>query len=156
MSRYLSVYIKTYNLCNKTKLQHWWPSGELHPTKTPEEQWDVGSVNFIIKLPDSHGYGTIMNVIDSVSKWVHCIPTYITISVEGAARLFYQEVWKHHGLPRAVLLDWGPQFITEFTCKLYHIKKIKLTTLTAYHPQTDGQTKCFNQELKGYLRIFTN
>jgi transposase InsO family protein len=73
------------------------------------------------------------------------------ISAEGAVQLFYQEVWKHHGLPRAVLSDQGPQFIAEFKCELYRILGIKLATSTAYHPQTDGQTECFNQELEGYL-----
>jgi hypothetical protein len=37
MSRYIGVYVKTYNLCNRTNLQHRRPSGELHPTETPEE-----------------------------------------------------------------------------------------------------------------------
>jgi hypothetical protein len=27
---------------------------------------------------------------------------------------------------------------------------------TAYHPQSDGQTKCLNQELEQYIRLFTN
>jgi transposase InsO family protein len=92
-----------------------------------------------------------MSVIDSVSNRVHCIPTHTTISAEGAAQSFYQEVWK-----LAVLLDRGSQFIAEFTHELYRILGIKPATSTAYHPQTDGQTKCFNQELEGYLRIFTN
>jgi hypothetical protein len=26
--------------------------------------------------------------------------------------------------------------------------------LTAYHPQTDGQTKCVNQELEQFVHIF--
>jgi hypothetical protein len=49
-----------------------------------------------------------MNVIDSVSNRVHCIPTHTMISTEGAAQLFFREVWKHHGLPSVVLSDRGP------------------------------------------------
>jgi hypothetical protein len=29
---------------------------------------DVISVDFIVELPESHGYDTIMNVIDSMTK----------------------------------------------------------------------------------------
>jgi transposase InsO family protein len=156
MSRYIGVYVKTCDLCNQTKLQHRRPSGELHPTETPEQRWLVISVNFIVELSESHGYDAIMNVVDSVSKRVHCLPTHTTISAEGAALLYYQEVWKHHGLPQWVLSDQGPQFIARFTCKLYRLLGIKLATLMAYHPQTDGQTEHFNQELEGYLRNFTS
>jgi hypothetical protein len=52
MSRYIGVYVKHCDLCNRTKLQHRWPSGELHLTETPEERWQVISVNFIVELPD--------------------------------------------------------------------------------------------------------
>jgi hypothetical protein len=64
------------------------------------------------------------------------------------ARLYLKEVWKHHRLHRAVLSDRGSQFIAEFTCKVYQQLGIKLATLTAYHPQTDGQTECINQSLR--------
>jgi hypothetical protein len=156
ISRYISVYVKTCDLCNRTKLQHRWPSGELHLTETPEEQWQVISVNFIVELPESHGYDVIMKVVDSVSKWVHCILTHTTISAKGAALLYYWEVWKHHGLSQWVLSDRGSQFIAGFTRELYKLLDIKLTTSMAYHPQPDGQTEHFNQELEGYLRNSTS
>jgi hypothetical protein len=79
----------------------------------------VISVDFIVELLESHGYDAIMNVVDSVSKRVHCILTHTTIGDEGAALLYYREVWKHHVLPQSVLSDRGPQFITGFTHELY-------------------------------------
>ena len=52
--------------------------------------------------------------------------------------------------------DRGPQFVTDFTCELYRILGIKVAASTAYHPQTDGQTECVNQEVEQYIRLFTN
>jgi transposase InsO family protein len=81
---------------------------------------------------------------------------YTTINVEGTALLSPKEVWKHHGTPWAVVSDRGPQFVAAFTRELYKLLGIKLATSTAYHPQTDGQTERVNQELEGYLHIFTS
>jgi transposase InsO family protein len=97
-----------------------------------------------------------MNIVDSVTKHAHFIPTHTTITAEGAARLYLREVWKHHGTLRVVLSDRGLQFTAEFTRELYKLLGIELATSTAYHPQTDGQTEHVNQELEGYLRIFTS
>jgi transposase InsO family protein len=156
MSRYISIYVKTCDLCNRMKLQHRQPFGELHPSETPAAPWDMISVDFIVELPESHGYDAIMNVIDSVTKRVHFIPMQTTITAEGAARLYLREVWKHHGTPQVVLSDRGSQFMARFTHELYKLLGIELATSMAYHSQTDGQTEHINQELKGYLRIFTS
>jgi hypothetical protein len=43
--------------------------------ESPEAPWDVISVDFIVELPESHGYDTIMNVIDSVTKRMLIIQT---------------------------------------------------------------------------------
>ena len=92
-----------------------------------------------------------MNVVDGVTKHAHFIAMHTTITAAGAACLFLREVWKHHGTPRVVVSDRGPQFVADFTHELYRLIGIKLATSTAYHPQTDGQTERVNQELEQSL-----
>jgi len=110
----------------------------------------------VVELPLSSGHDTVMTVVDSVSKRVHFIPTHMTVTAEGAARLFLHQVWKLHGLPKCVILDCRPQFIARFTRELYWLLGIKLASFTAWYPQTDGQTEHVNQELDQYLRLFVN
>ena len=102
-------------------------------------------------LLESHGYDAVMNVVDSMSKMSHFIPTHTTITGLAVARLFLTHVWKLHGLLRQVVSDQGPQFIAEFTWELYRLLGVKLAATTAYHPQGDGQTERVNQELEQYL-----
>jgi hypothetical protein len=89
--------------------------GELHPLETPEAPWDTISVDFIVELPESHGYDAIMCVVDSLTKRAHFIPMHTTLNAEGTTLLFFKEVWKHHGTPQAVVSDRGPQFVATFT-----------------------------------------
>jgi hypothetical protein len=156
MSCYIGIYVKHCDLCNRTKVQCRRPIGELHPSETPEAPWDMISVDFIVELLESHGYDTIMCIVDSLTKHAHFIPTHTTINAGGTALLFLKEVWKHHGTPRVVISNRGPQFVAEFTRELYKLLGIKLAMSTAYHPQMDGQTERVNQVLEGYLRIFTS
>jgi hypothetical protein len=119
MSRYIGIYVKHCDLCNRTKVQRRRPISELHPSETPEAPWDMISIDFIVELPESHGYDTIMCVVNSLTKRTHFIPTHTTINAEGTALLFLKEVWKHHETPRVVVSDRGPQFVTTFTRELY-------------------------------------
>jgi len=113
-------------------------------------------MDFIVELPQSAGHDSIMVVVDSITKRAHFVSTVTTISAAGATHLFLNHVWKHHGLPRRVVSDRGPQFIVEFTQELYRLLGIKLAATTTYHPQGDGQTERVNQELEQYLRLFIN
>jgi len=113
-------------------------------------------MDFIVELPLFSGHNAVMTVVDLVSKRAHFIPTHTTVTAEGAAQLFLHQVWKLHGLPKYVVSDRGPQFVARFTKELYRLLGIKLASSTAWHPQTDGQTECVNQELDQYLWLFVN
>ncbi|GLB45948.1 putative retrotransposable element tf2 155 kda protein type 1-like [Lyophyllum shimeji] len=156
MSRYIGSYTSTCDLCQRTKVRRQLPMGQLHPLPIPEGRWSVVSVDFIVELPEAHSYDAVMVVVDSVGKRAHFIPTHTTCTAMGAANLYRKHVWKLHGLPDAFVSDRGPQFVAEFTRELYRLLGIKLSTSTAYHPQSDGQTERVNQELEQYLRVFCN
>jgi len=156
MSRYVGRYISTCDMCLQTKSFRRPPIGELHPFPIPSAPWDTISVDFIVELPQSAGHDSIIVIVDSVTKRAHFVSTVTMISAARATHLFLNHVWKHHGLPRKVISDRGPQFIAEFTWELYRLFGIKLAATTAYHPQGDGQMERVNQELEQYLRLFTN
>jgi len=73
---------------------------------------------------------------------------------EELAKLFRDHVWKLHGLPESIISDRGVQFTVEMMKKVNDLLDIQTKLLTAYHPQTDGQTERINQELEQYLRVF--
>jgi len=85
---------------------------------------------------------------------VHFIPTTEKTLAEELARLFRDNMWKLHGLPESIILDRGPQFMTELMRELNRMLEIKSKLSMAFHPQIDGQTKRVNQELEQYLRMF--
>jgi len=97
-----------------------------------------------------------MTVVDSISKRVHFVPTHTTVTAEGTARLFLHHIWKLHSLLKHVVSNRGPQFVASFTKELYRLLGIQLSSSTAWHPQTDGQTERVNQELDQFLRLFVN
>ena len=68
MSRYVGQYCKAWDMCLRMKTEKRKPFGELHPLPIPKDRWDVVSVDFVIELPDLHGFNATMVVVDSVSK----------------------------------------------------------------------------------------
>ena len=111
-------------------------------------------MDFITKLPVVVGKDVILVVYNRLSKMTHFVATTEGTSAEGLARLFRDNVWKLHGLPESVVSDRGPQFAAELTKELNWMLGIKTKLLTAFHPQTDGQTEWMNQELEQYLQFF--
>ena len=156
MSRYIGKYVSTCDMCLWTKSTHQLPTGQLHLLPIPDAPWDTISVDFIVELQESNKKDAIMVVVDSVTKQSHFVGTVTTLPGAGTAQLYLQHIWKHHGLPKKVVSDRGPQLVAEFTKELYRILGIKLAATTAYHPQGDGQMERVNQELEQYLCLFTN
>src|SRR5258708_2068994 len=105
----------------------------------------------IRELLDSKGYNAALMVVDHLSKQIHAIPTVTSLDSAGVAWLFLEHVWCHHRLPEEVISNHRPTFVSNFSHDLATLLGVKLTPSTSYHPQTDGQMECVNQEIEVYL-----
>ena len=90
----------------------------MHLDRIPSCCWEVISVDTIRELPESKGYNAILIVVDRLSKHIHAVPTVTTIDSAGVVHLFLKHVWRHPGLPEAVISDRGSTFMSNFSREL--------------------------------------
>ena len=64
------------------------PTEKLRPNKIPERPWQHISVDFIMKLPISKGYDSILVVCNRFSKMSHFVAMTEKTIAEGLAKLF--------------------------------------------------------------------
>ena len=148
MTRNVGKYIEGCDLCQRMKNRTEEPAGKLKLSKVPQKTWTHLIVDFITKLLVVVGKDAVLVVCDQLSKMTHFVATTEGMSAEGLARLFWDNVWKLHGLSESVVSDRGPQFAAELTKELNRMLGIKTKLLTIFHLQTDGQTERINQELE--------
>ena len=87
---------------------------------------------------------------------VHYKLLKVTIDVLGLAEVVIDMVVRHHGLPDSIVTNRGSLFTSKFWSSLYYFLGIKQKLSTAFHLQTDGQTKKQNSTMETYLWAFVN
>jgi len=117
---------------------------KLKLSKVLEKSWTHLTVDFITKLLLVAGKDTILVVCNRLSKITHFVATIEGTSAEELTRLFRDNVWKLHGLPKSVVSDKGSQFTVELTKKLNQMLGIETKLSMIFHPQTNGQAERMN------------
>ena len=97
-----------------------------------------------------------MVIVDRFTKMIQLKATTTNISSEGIAKIYRDNIWKLHGVPKKILSDRGPQFASKFMEEFTKALGTKRQLLMAYHPQTDSQTERINQEINSMSRRFLN
>jgi len=150
----VKAYVESCDVCQKSKVIRQSPQGKLLPLPIPERNWQQITMDFIVKLPKSGKFDSILVIVDRRSKMAHFIPCNESITAEGTAKLVFNNIVCKHGVPQSIVSDRGPQFKSLFWKKLWELLGTKVNLSTAYHPQTDGQSERVNQTLEQYLRCF--
>jgi hypothetical protein len=133
-------------------VEHQKPNGFL-VLPIPKWKWEDISMDFINGLPRTpRGDDSIWVIIDRLTKVAHFIPVCTTYGGDKLAKLCIDNILKLHGVPKSIVSERGAQFVSKFWRSLHQALKTKLDFSSAYHPQTDGQTKRVNQVLEDMLR----
>src|SRR5882672_7704919 len=111
-------------------------------------------MDFIVSLPNSNNFTAIFVVVDRFTKMAHFIPTTNEVNATTTAELFFNHIYKYHGLPLDIVSDRGTVFTSKFWSNLMKLINAKTNLSTSFHPQTDGQTERTNQILETYIRLY--
>ena len=108
-------YVLGCEVCQKEKSVSRVPAGLLEPLTLPEQKWADVSMDFVMGLPVSdEGHDGILKVVDRATEMVHLVPVKQTISISETAQIYWTNIGKLHGIPRSVVSDRDPRFVSRF------------------------------------------
>lgn len=147
-------YISSCAQCQQIKVDHRRPSGELMPLSIPDRPWSKIWVDFIVKLPLSHGFDSVMVVVNHFTKATHFIPALESWNASKLARQSLSLVFKLNGLLDQIVSYWGATFVSHFwTSIMPHLPILPAPSMN-FHPETDGQVERTNTILEDFLWHF--
>jgi len=113
-------------------------------------------MDLITGLPKSKGYDAILTIVDQgCSQGTIFLPCATTIIGPQIAKLYLDHLYRWFGLPKWIISDRDPRFMSHFGCTLTKELGIQQNLSTAFHPQTDGLSERKNQWIEQYLRLIT-
>ncbi len=158
----ITEYIVRCNSCHRNKIQRDKRYDEITQLNTSNALWESVTMNFIIKLPMSKNpawgvkFNSILTIVDRLTKYTMFISFKKTATAPVLTYIILQELINNHELSKKFITDRDKLFTSKFWEMLTAELEINHKMLTAYHLQTDGQSKWMNQMVETYLRHYVN
>lgn len=112
-------------------------------------------MNFITRLPKSHGKEVIFVVVDMLSKYGHFMALAHPFKTVDVAQAYLDGVFRLHGWAKLIISDRDSIFFSTFWQSLFSIQGAEFKLSSAYHPQIDGHTDTVNKCLETNLRCMS-
>ena len=119
------------------------------------EVFDCWGIDFMGPFPQSFGNLYILLAVDYVSRWVEAIACKVN-DHKTVLKFLREHILSRFGLPKAIISDNGSHFCNRYFQALLKKYGMVHRLSTPYHPQTCGQTKLANREIKQILEKTVN
>jgi hypothetical protein len=94
--------------------------------------------------------------VERLSKEIQIAPISDDTTASAIARVYFDNVFRYKGVSRVIISDRDPRFTSNFWRTLFRLLGTKLSFCTAFHPETDGQTKRVNRVIEEAFRPYVN
>ena len=159
MNQWIADYVKGCAVCQQDKTLTHRSRVPLYKIPVPSKAlpFQVIAMDLITALPKSEGHDAILTIVDhGCTRAALFLPCSTTITGEGVARLYFENVYRWFGLPDKIISDRDPCFTSNFAKALTQKLGIQQNVSSAFHPQTDGLSERKNQWVELYLRHLTS
>ncbi|GJW98095.1 putative reverse transcriptase domain-containing protein [Tanacetum coccineum] len=112
----------------------------------------VDKMYYDLRDRTSSGHDTIWIIVDRLTKSAYFLPMREDYKMERLARFYLNEIVARHGVPISIISDHDSRFTSRFWQSMQEALGARLDMSTAYHPQTDGQSKDTIQTLEDMLK----
>ena len=151
----VKCFVSNCNDCNWYKIFCQWKPDFLMPLPVPEKRFKHLMIDFVTGLPsftNAHRevYTNVMVIMNCFSKYAMFVPMW-KIDAVSVGCIWLTEFYWENDAPDSIVSNHDPQFISEFWKQVCFCMNIDVKLSTAFHSETDDQTKCINQFLKLYL-----
>ena len=142
LKRHVGDFVRRRLTCQQVKAKHQKPTGLLQPLEVAKWKWENVTMDFITHLPRTpQRHDAVWVIMDQLMKSAHFLAVRMTFTLERFCRLYIREIVRLYGVPVSIVSDRDPRFTAHFWKSFQKAMGTRLTISTAFHPQTDGQSK---------------
>ncbi len=152
-------YVTSCENCQQFKPTNYAQAGTSHPVPIPDLPWTTLGIDFVGPMPMSKsGNNFLITFTDYTTRALRCVPIRSddlnNFTGKDLASVYFNYVFRYHGLASVVHTDRGSTFTSEFWHELMTLCGTKLKISTAYHPETQGLTEVANRAILRTLKQY--
>ena len=142
MKRHVGDFVRRCLTCQQVKAEHQRPTRLLQPLEVAKWKWEHVTMDIMIHFPRTpQRHDAVWAIVDRLTKSAHFLVVRMTFTKEEFFRLYVGEIVRLHGVPFSIVSYRDPKFTVHFCKRFQKALGTQLMMSTAFHPQTDGQSK---------------